>query len=65
MDIRILSLILTQRERDEFNLTRFIMRHLIRIHVSESCTVRCDISARLQTDAIKIESVFDPIIMEG
>lgn len=50
MDIRILSLILTQRGRDEFNLTRFIIRHVIRIYVSESCTSRYDVSACLQTD---------------
>lgn len=33
MDIRILSLILTQRERDEFNLTRYIIRYMIRISI--------------------------------
>lgn len=59
MDIRILSFILKQRERDEFNLTRFIMQYVIRIYVSELCTVRCDKSARLQIDwrAIRIESI--------
>lgn len=55
MDIQILSLILTQRERDEFNLTRFIIRHVIRIYVSESCTARYDVSACLQTDWMQLK----------